>query len=62
MGKIIPKFRNFDDDDYNSSKDFNKNKKRKKQSAEFRKLRQRHYEEEQDYGGFLDKKFKYDKL
>ena len=59
MGKFVPKFRPFDDEyssEYNSSKEFNKNKKRKKEVAELRRMRQRQHEDT-DYG-FLEKRYK----
>lgn len=52
MGKFVPKFRPFEEDysnEYNSAKEFNRNKKRKKEAAELRRMRQRQYEDE-DYG------------
>ncbi len=52
MGKFVPKFRPFDEEysnEYNSSKEFNRNKKRKKEAAELRRMRQRQHEDD-DYG------------
>ena len=58
MGKFVPKFRPFDDEyssEYNPSKEFNKNKKRKKEVTELRRMRQRQHEDT-DYG-FLEKRY-----
>jgi len=49
VGKFVPKFRAFEDEysnEYNSSKEFNRNKKRKKEAAELRRMRQRQHEDD----------------
>lgn len=58
MGKHVPKFRSFEDDfstEYNSTKEFNRNKKHKKEIAELRRMRQKQYEDS-DYG-YLEKRY-----
>lgn len=58
MGKFVAKYRPSEDDysdDYNSAKSFN-SKKRKKESAEFRKMRQRHRDEESYGFEYVDKR------
>lgn len=59
MSKFVGKFRQDRDyyDDYNSTKSFIKNKKRKTESAEMRKSRIRQSQEE-DYGydDYVDKR------
>lgn len=59
MGKFIPKFRSFEDErsnEYNSTKEFNRNKKHKKEAAELRRMRQRQSEDD-DYG-YVEKRYK----
>jgi hypothetical protein len=58
VGKFVPKFRAFEEEfpnEYNSTKELNRNKKRKKEAAELRRLRQRQYEDD-DYG-YLEKRY-----
>jgi hypothetical protein len=58
VGKFVPKLRSFDDDrsnEYNSLKEFNRNKKQKKEAAELRRMRQRQHEED-DYS-YVNKKY-----
>jgi hypothetical protein len=58
VGKFVPKFRHHNDDyldDYNSTKEFNRNKKQKKEAAELRRMRQRKYED--DEYGYLEKRY-----
>lgn len=58
MGKFVPKFRPFDEEysnEYNSAKEFNRNKKRKKEVAELRRMRQRQLEDG-NYD-FLEKRY-----
>lgn len=58
MGKFVPKFRPFEEDysnEYNSSKEYNRNKKRKKEATELRRMRQRQHEDG-DYG-LLEKRY-----
>lgn len=58
VGKFVPKLRSFDDDrsnEYNSLKEFNRNKKQKKEAAELRRMRQRQHEE--DEYSYVDKRY-----
>ena len=58
MGKFVPKFRPFEEEysnEYNSTKEYNRNKKRKKEAAELRRMRQKQFEDG-DYG-FLEKRY-----
>ena len=58
MGKFVPKFRSFEDEysnEYKSTKDFNINKKRKKEAAELRRMRQRQHED--DSYGYQEKRY-----
>ena len=59
MGKFVAKYRSSEDeysDDYNSAKSFN-SKQRKKESAEFRKMRQRHRDEDPFGFEYVDKRY-----
>lgn len=58
MSKFVPKFRSFDDErsnEYNSAKEFNRNKKQKKDAAELRRMRQRQ-DEDNDYS-YVNKRY-----
>ena len=58
VGKFVPKFRPFEEEysnEFNSTKEFNRNKKRKKEAAELRRMRQRQHEDD-DYG-FIEKRY-----
>ena len=57
MGKFVAKYRPYEDDsdDYDT-KTYN-SKKRKKESAEFRKMRQRHRDEESVGYEYVDRRY-----
>jgi hypothetical protein len=58
VGKFVPKFRPFEEEysnEYNSTKEFNRNKKRKKEVSELRRLRQNRHEE--DEYSFVEKRY-----